>query len=165
MGEEALEIAVPGGRRVGRRAVERCSGGVPQGELRPRREVGEIDQKVGAFGRGEDESLRRDSHRREEQPALAADLCDPLVVGLALASEHETEGAGVRAIEQPEPVGRRLDLDVRPDRAVDGGERAEALRDIRVGLVQEPPGHAAVGVGVEVAIGEQERQLVRRTHG
>src|SRR5439155_18877637 len=86
VGEEALEIAVPGGRRVGERAVERRPGGVPQGELRPRREVGEIDQEVGAFGRGEDESLRRDSHRREEQPALAADLCEPLVVGLALAS-------------------------------------------------------------------------------
>ena len=64
-----------------------------------------------------------------------------------------------------EAVRRRLDVEVRPDRAVDRGEGAEALHHLRIGLVQEIARQAAVVVGVEVAVAQQERQLVRRPFG
>ena len=127
--------AAPPGREAGRRgpavpavagsterAVERRSGGVPERELGAGGEVGEVDEQVGALGRREHEALGGQRDRRAEEPALGADLGDPAVVGPAVAGEHEPVGAGVRAVEYAEPVRRRLDLDVRPDRAVDGGE-------------------------------------------
>ena len=87
------------------------------------------------------------------------------MVGFAVTGEDEPEGAGVGTVKHPEAVGGRLDLDHRPDGAVDGGERAEALHHLGVGLVDQLAGQAAVGVGIEVAVGEQQRQFVRRSLG
>ena len=84
------------------------------------------------------------------------------MVGQAVAGEHETVGAGVRPVQQAESVRRRLDVQMRPDRAVDRGEGAEALHHSGIGLVQQIPGQLAVLGGVEVAVGQQEGELEGR---
>ena len=85
--------------------------------------------------------------------------------GLAVAREDEAVGAGVRAVQHAEPICRGLDLDPWPDRAVDDGEGAEALHHVRVGLVEQIAGQAAPRRGVEVAVSQEERQLVGRAFG
>jgi hypothetical protein len=84
------------------------------------------------------------------------------MVGLAVAGQHEAVGAGVRSVQQAEAVRGRLDVQVRPDRPVDRGEGAEALHHLGIGLVQQIPGQRAVVGGIEVAVGQQKRELERR---
>ena len=165
VGQQAVEVDAAGGRGGDDGAVEGRGGGVPEGELGSGRQVGEVDQEIGALGRCQHETLGRDRHGREEKPALGADLGDSPVIGLAVAGEHKTVGAGVRAVQQAEAVRSRLDVEVRPDRAVDRGEGTEALHHLRIGLVQEIARETAVLVGVEVAVGQQKRELVRRPRG
>ena len=80
--QQAVEVGVPRPRGVDGAAVERSDGGVPEGELGPECEIGEVDQEVCALGGREHEALLRDRHGRAEQPALAPDLGDPPVIGL-----------------------------------------------------------------------------------
>ena len=87
---------------------------------------------------------------------------DPSVVGSPVTREHQPVGARVRAVQYPEAVRLRLDLDKRPDHPIHSGKRAEALHDFGVGLVDQLAGECAVAGHVEVAVGEQHWQLVRR---
>jgi hypothetical protein len=54
--------------------------------------------------------------------------------------------------EHPEAVHRGLDVEHRPDLAVDHRERRESLHHFRVGLVDEPAGQLTVLVDVEVPV-------------
>jgi hypothetical protein len=46
VGQQALQVGASCPRGVGEAAVERCCGGVPEGELGSRREIGEVDQET-----------------------------------------------------------------------------------------------------------------------
>jgi hypothetical protein len=48
--QQTLEIRGPGDRGISEGAVERRGGGVPDSELDPRRQVGEVDEEIGALG-------------------------------------------------------------------------------------------------------------------
>ena len=105
-------------RRTGRRRCSRRSAPCPVTGRRSRRER----------RRARLSPTRALAAARTRDPGavlLGADLGDPLVVGRTVASEHQSVGPGVRAVQQPEAIGRRFDLDHRPDRPVDDGERAE----------------------------------------
>ena len=67
--QQAVEIGGVlgvGGRERG--AVERGGGGVEQRQLAAGREVGEVDEQVGALGRGEHEPVRRHGHGARSSP-------------------------------------------------------------------------------------------------
>jgi hypothetical protein len=100
-----------------------------------------------------------------EQSVVGADLRDALELRSAVAHENEPVRAGVGAVEHPEAVRRGLDVEHRPDLAVDDRERRESLHHLRVGLVDEPPGQLTLLVDVEVPALQQERHLERRPLG
>ena len=165
VGQQAIEVDDACGRRIGEGTVEGCAGGIQYGQLGAGCEVGEVDEEVGSFGRSQHKPLRRERYGREQQAALGADLHDPFVVGCAVTNENQTKGSGVRAIQHTDAIGRGLDLGDRPDLAIDRSERTEALHDLRIPLVEELARQSTVGADVEIAIAEQERQLVRRPLG
>ena len=57
--QQTVEIRGAGDRWISEGAVERRGGGVPDGEIHTRRQVGEVDEKIGAFGRCQHEPLSR----------------------------------------------------------------------------------------------------------
>ncbi len=144
----------------------------PQG---PACESAEVHQQVEPLGRcggqGRQFRVEVDRYRARQQSAVAADLVDdPRHRLVVLVDEDEFEDARVGGVDQPEPVPGRVDVGVRPDAAVDRGVRAgegygDRLARLRVALlddhrlVQEPAVEAAVLVGVEVAVGDDERDL------
>jgi hypothetical protein len=143
-------------------AVERCGGGVEDCQLAPGREVGEVDEQVGALGRREQEPVRRHGDRGAEESVVRADLRDPLEFRSAVAQQHEPIRAGVGAVEHAEAVGRRLDVEDRPDLAVDDSERRERFHHFGVGLVNQSAGQPPLLVEVEVAVLNQQRHFERR---
>ena len=100
-----------------------------------------------------------------QQPVVGADLGDPLELRGAVAQQDQPVGAGVRAVQDAEAVGRRLHVEHRPDLAVHDRERRERLHHVGVGLVDEPAGQPSLLVEVEVAVLDQQRHLERRPLG
>lgn len=135
----------------------------------------EVEQQVHPFGGRHGQRRQRrveaDRHRGGQQSAVAADLVEHAGHRVVLlVEEHQVVDAGVGGVDEPEPVPGGVGFEVGPDHSVDRGEGAgEGQRDrsARLGvlrvdddrLVQQPPVEAPVLVGVEVAVGEDQRHL------
>ena len=87
VGQQPVEIgSVLGlGGRIGG-AVEGSRGRVEHGELRPRLEIGEVDDQVGALGRREGEAVSRQRGRDPKQTVVSPDLRDPVELRLSAAA-------------------------------------------------------------------------------
>src|SRR6266478_3249164 len=156
------------GRRLGqsrgeRRAVEGSLGCVEQRQHAPGREVGEINQKVGALGRSEQQAIRGHAGWGAEQPVVRSDLRDSIELGTTVADEDQPVGARVRGVVHAQAVDGWLHVKRRPDLAVDDGDWCESLHHLGVGLMNEAAGQPALFVEVEVAVLDQQRYLERRS--
>jgi hypothetical protein len=114
--------------------------------------VGEVDEKVGALGGGEDEGF--DVGGGGEQALVGADLHQWLLI-----REREDEEAAVGGVEDAEAVEARLDLEEGADLAVDedavGGELGDpGVVGVAGGRVEE------LAVSGEVAIAKNEGDFV-----
>src|SRR5260370_12116649 len=164
MWEQAGEI----GRRLGqsrgeRRPVEGSLGCVEQRQHASRREVGEINQKVGALGRSEQQAIRGHAGWGAEQRVVRADLRDSMEVGMTVADQDQRVRARVGGVVHGQAIDGWLHVKRRPDLAVDDGEWCESLHHLGVGLVKKAAGQPAVFVEVEVAVLDQQRYLERRS--
>src|SRR3989475_6873995 len=155
------------GRRLGSSrsepsAVEGSLCRVEQRQHASRREVGEINQKVGALGRSEHQAIRGHAGWGAEQPVVRSDLRDPIEVGITVADQDQSVGARVRGVDHAQAIDGWLHVKGRPDLAVDDGEWCESLQSLGVGLVNKAAGQPAMFVEVEVAVLNQQRYLERR---
>ena len=158
----------PGCHQVGgwRIVVERCLGRVHDVQVRAVT-AREIEQQVGALGRGQGEARGQvEGSRLPEQPGVGTD--DVRVRAgqrLPMAVEDvQPVGPGVRRVVQTESDHARPDPQVRPQRAVHGGQRAEELRGVGSVLVQEAD--VTVGLLDQVAVGDHQHRFTgRRARG
>ena len=132
----------------------------------PTPESMEVDQHIGALGRGQSDLVQRQG--RGQQAAVAAYLAQRTRNNRAvLVVKPQRVEARVGGIEHPEAVPASVDGEMRPDHPVDQGEGpGERQRDLlRLGeqdgqLVQELPSEVALGVGIEVAVADDQRHFV-----
>ena len=121
---------------------------------------GEVDDHIGALARRDQQRGHR--HGRAQQPALGSDLCERQRAAAVLVDELQVVETRLRAVDDPQPVAARLDVDKRPDLGVDDCDVAEELRHpLRVirGHALRWVEHAAVGV--ERLVLQHQRDLVR----
>ncbi|MGB3444665.1 MAG: hypothetical protein WBA97_38500 [Actinophytocola sp.] len=140
--------------------------GVDQTQALPP-EAAEVDEQVDAFGRGDGQPAPPGSPRGGQQTRVRADDPDRVVVhDTGLVDQVEAEEAAVRRVEGAEAVPAGVDVEVGPADAVDEGERAGdgsrgAGRRQVLELEQQLPGErAGRRVSVEVAVGDDQRDLV-----
>jgi hypothetical protein len=124
---------------------------VPQQQRLPGN-AAEVDDHVGPLGRCEHELV--DLDRAIPHTALGPDLPE------ADAADVEAEDARVAAVQDPEPIHPGLDLEERPDLAVDQHRVPEVLADPG-GALDVARRVEERSVSVEAAVLNHQRDLVR----
>ena len=148
-------------RRLGRRSVvERGAGGVDQPQTLSLQRA-KVDDQIGALGRRKCETIGWQVHGLPKQATIGAKLLDEVMHRRsALIEQHEAVDARVGAIEDAEAVLSRFDRQIRPDGAVDEREGTEKLHRAIFDLVQQAAGERAIGCGLQVAVLDQQGDLV-----
>ena len=119
----------------------------------------EVDDQIGALARRDQQRGHR--HWRAQQSALGSDLCERQRPAAVVVDEAQVVEARLRAVDDPQPVAARLDVDERPDLGVDDRDVAEELRHPLRVICGDPlrwVEHAAVGV--ERLVLQHQRDLV-----
>src|SRR6266496_31307 len=101
MREPVLQIWCPGwlGRRT---VIERCAGGVDQGQPLPRQRA-KVDDEISTLRWCKQQSIPREVNRLPEQAAIGPDLLDLLMDRApAFIEQHQAVEACVGSVEQPQ---------------------------------------------------------------
>ena len=164
-------------RRLGQPTERLVRPEVDQVQLRPGSQTGEVHDRVHPFGRGHQHLVELD--RCGQEAALGTDHPDRQGrlgrPGHRVGGDLQDEEPGVAAVEHPEAVPPRLDVEDRPGPAVDDhgvGEelrvpdrRHVVVRSVGPGEAVEEPARPRVEqrpVRVEGAVLDGERDLVVR---